>query len=102
MSILITAANSAPAHRLKSKLTTDDVILGDHLDLPDFMVKTGKMVRLPDPRSNTYTHEMLALCLDNAFTAIYPLNAQEASLLLESRQLFKEYGIDIVITDDEI
>lgn len=102
MSILITAANSASAHRLKSKLTSDDVVLGDYLDLPDFMVKTGKMIRLPNPNSNTYTHEMLALCLDNAFSTVYPLNEQEAGLLLESRQLFKEYDIDIVIINDEV
>lgn len=102
MSILITAANSAKAHQLKNKITDSIVVLGDYLTLPDFMVKTGAMLRLPNPQVNTYTHQMLALCLDNSITAIYPLNVSEAKLLVESMQLFKEYGIEIHITDNDL
>jgi len=95
--ILITSANSAAAHQLKNKLNTDTIILGDYLDLPDFMVKTGKMIRLPDPKSGSYSHQILTLCLDNDITAIYPLREEEALLLKEAEQLFKEYNIDIYL-----
>jgi hypothetical protein len=94
--ILITSANSAAAHQLKNKLSDDTVIiLGDYLELPDFMLKTGNMIRLPDPKSGSYSHQMLTLCLDSDITAIYPLREEEAVLLKEAEQLFKEYNISI-------
>ena len=95
MKILITSANSAAAHQLKNKLNEDTVILGDYLDLPDFMLKARNMIRLPDPKSGSYSHQMLTLCLDNDINAIYPLREQEAMLLKEAEQLFKEYNISI-------
>lgn len=95
MNILITAANSAEAYQLKSKMTADTVILGDYLDLPEVMLKTGKMIRLPNPESVSYTHEMLTLCLDKNIDSVYPLRAEEAKLLKESEQLFNEYNITI-------
>jgi hypothetical protein len=99
---LITAANSAHAHRLKNKLNNDAVILGDYNDLPAFMLAAGKMIRLPNPTSAAYTHEMLTLCLDNAITKIYVIGKDEAGLLLEAQQLFTEYGIELLITSDEV
>ena len=36
MSILITAATTAQAYQLKNKLEGKNIILGDHMDLPDF------------------------------------------------------------------
>lgn len=99
MKILITSANSAAAHQLKNKLNTDEVILGDYLDLPDFMVKAGKMLRLPDPKSASYSHQVLTLSLDNNIEAIYPLRENEAMLLKEAEQLFKEYNINIIHGD---
>ena len=95
MKILITSANSAAAHQLKNKLNTDTVILGDYLDLPDFMLKARKMIRLPDPKSGSYSHQILTLCLDNDIAAVYPLREEEAVLLKEAEQLFKEYNISI-------
>lgn len=95
MNILITSANSAAAHQLKSKLNADNVIFGDYMDLPEFMVRSGKMLRLPNPTSAAYNHEMLTLCLDKNIEKIYPLREEEATLLKEAEQLFKEYNIEI-------
>lgn len=100
--ILITGANSAQAHRLKNQLNTDEVVLGDYRDMPQFMLVSGKMMRLPNPQSTAYTHEMLTLCLDNGIDKVYVLDKQEAVLLLEAVQLFKEYNIDIQSITDEI
>jgi hypothetical protein len=93
--ILITSANSTAAYQLKNKLSADNVILGDYLDLPDFMVTSGQMIRLPNPASTSYSHQMLALSLDNGIEKIYPLREEEAVLLQEAVQLFREYNIDI-------
>ena len=96
MNVLITAANSAEAYQLKSKLNAWSIILGDYLELPELMVKSGKMVRLPHPKSVSYQHEMLTLCLDRSIDTVYVLRNEEAMLLKESEQLFTEYGINII------
>lgn len=96
MNVLITAANSAEAYQLKSKLNAWSILLGDYQELPEIMVKSGKMVKLPDPKSVSYMHEMLTLCLDKKIDTLYVLREEEAVLLKESEQLFTEYGIEIV------
>jgi len=98
VSILITSANSAAAYQLKGKLDNAEVILGDYEALPSLMIKSGKMIQLPDPGSISYSHQMLTLCLDKGISVIYPLRNDEAALLKEAEQLFNEYGIKIVIT----
>ena len=95
MNILITSANSVAAYQLKNKLNGDNVILGDYMELPEFMVQSGKMIRLPDPKSMAYSHEILTLCLDKNIGRIYPLREEETELLKEAEQLFKEYNIEI-------
>jgi hypothetical protein len=95
MSILITSANSADAYQLKSKLNADGIILGDYEELPVLMLKSGKMIQLPNPKSASYSHQMLTLCLDKGIQTVYPLREEEAMLLKESEQLFNEYGITI-------
>jgi hypothetical protein len=97
VSILITAANSAPAYKLKSLLNGDNLIMGDHMDLPDFMLKPGKLIRLPDPKSASYTHEMLTLCLDMGVEKLYLFRQTEIDLLLQAETLFNEYNIKILV-----
>jgi len=96
VNVLITAANSAEAYQLKSKLSAWSILLGDYHELPEIMVKSGKMIRLPNPKSVSYMHEMLTLCLDKKIDTLYVLREEEAVLLKESEQLFTEYGINIV------
>ena len=96
MYTLITAANSAAAHKLKNKLDATDVILGDYLELPAFMLSAGNIIKLPNPGSNAYAHEMLALCLDREVDTVYPLRNNELTLLIQAELLFNEYGIKIV------
>ncbi len=96
MNTLITAAASSQAYQLKSKLGVPDVILGDYLELPAFMLKANDMIQLPDPKSTAYAHEMLTLCLDRKIDTVYALREQEQLLLNEATQLFNEYGIRIV------
>ncbi len=102
MKILITAANSAQAYKLKNKLKGENIIMGDHMDLPDFMLKPGELIRLPSPASSSYTHEMLALCLDLGVEVAYVFRAEEIALLKQSEVLFNEYNITILAGDDEL
>ncbi|MBD1366036.1 hypothetical protein IDJ77_19640 [Mucilaginibacter sp. ZT4R22] len=102
MSILITTATSAQAYKLKNKLNNPDILLGDFSDLPDFMVKSMGLLKLPNPASVSYQHEMLTLCLDNGIDTVYVLTGQELELLRESALLFKEYNIDILDGQIEI
>jgi|SRR5581483_3473208 len=97
MFTLVTAANEAEAHALKKLLGSEYILLGDYLEVPDVLVKTGKIVLLPDPGDNSYAHQMLTLCLDRNIDKIYPLRQREKEVLLKSKQLFSEYGINILI-----
>ena len=102
MSILITAATSAQAYQLKSILKTDVVILlGDYLELPEIMLKSGKMVKTPRPDSNTFIHEMLALCLDRGIEQLFALRRAELMQLAEAGQLFKEFNITLFVPSKE-
>lgn len=85
---------SAKAHGLKKQLNNDDIILGDYHEVPQFML-SAKLIKLPDPASVSYAHQMLTLCLDNSITTIYVLDIAEAAQLAETQQLFAEYYIQI-------
>lgn len=87
---------SANAHRLKTILSTEKIILGDYADIPAFMLQPGKMIKLPNPVSDSYTHQMLALCLDNSISQLYVLEEAEYQILALATQLFDEYGIQIL------
>ncbi|RVU02942.1 hypothetical protein EOD41_03120 [Mucilaginibacter limnophilus] len=97
---LITAATSPGAYRISNNLGSENLLLGDYHDIPGFMVSSGKMIQLPNPASPSYAHQMLTLCLDKSIDTIYPLNKEEALLLNEATQLFNEYGINIIYTDE--
>ncbi len=87
---------SANAYRVQKLLSTEKVVLGDYADIPAFMLQTGKMIKLPNPASDSYTHQMLTLCLDNHIIQLYALEEQEYSILILATQLFDEYGIQIL------
>jgi len=92
MNVLITAATSSEAHRLKNQLAGNTVILGDYQEMPAFM----QILKLPNPASPSYAHEMLTLCLDKGIGVVYALGKEELNNLLEAEQLFTEFGIEVV------
>jgi len=77
-------------------LNLKEIILGDYLELPAFMLASDNIIKLPSPDSIAYAHEMLTLCLDKNIYSIYPLRDKEKGLLKEAEQLLKEYGIEVV------
>ncbi|WP_158826103.1 hypothetical protein [Mucilaginibacter lacusdianchii] len=100
MNILITGASTAKAHQIKNNINNAIVLLGDYLDLPDVMIKSGRMLKLPSPLSDTYPHQMLAFCLDNHIETVYLLYFAEAEQLKPAQQLFDEYGIQLIPAHD--
>ncbi len=68
----------------------------------EIMTRSGKMLKLPDPRNTSYAHQMLALCLDKDINNIHVLRQAEADQLLEAKTLFSEYGIGILVADDPL
>lgn len=102
MSILITAATSAQAHKLKATFNSNEkVLLGDYLDIPQFMVKSGSMLNTPGPADTAFAHKMLTLCLDNDITQIHPLRRAEFGPLAEAEQLFAEFDIKLCAAQNE-
>jgi hypothetical protein len=95
MKVLITGAAMVKAHQLKSEKTGADVVLGDYTDLPQFMLSSGSMMNLPNPKSPSYTHEMLTLCLDNGIDFVHIVREDEVEPLLKAAQLFEEYHIGL-------
>lgn len=102
MYTLITAAASARAYQLKARLGNENVLMGDYQDLPEVMVKSGRLLKLPLPQSASYAHQMLTLCLDLQVEQVYALHADEVTLLREAEQLFGEYGIQLNYYPDEL
>lgn len=102
MYTLITAAATAEAYRIKNALNREEVVLGDYMELPDVLVRSGKVITLPNPESAAYTHEMLALCLDKNINSVCVLREEERELLFNAKQLFREYDIQIGTADDKI
>ena len=87
---------------MKNTLTADHTLLGDYQELPELLIQSGKVLRLPNPQNAAYTHQMLALCLDKDIDTIYALRDEEKHLLLDAKQLFIEYNIIIKAADDKI
>lgn len=102
MKALITSALTARAYRLKNQLITRDVIMGDYNEIPALMLQPAKIVQLPNPGESSYPHQMLALCLDNEVTEVYPLNPKENDALKPVVQLFAEYGIEIQFVKNDL
>ncbi|MEJ6980378.1 hypothetical protein WG906_07945 [Pedobacter sp. P351] len=98
MNILITAAATAHSYKLQRSLNNvDTVFLADSEDLPQVMLKDKKFVKIPLGDSPSFAHLLLTICLDNSIEKVFPLRTAEVFALADSRQLFDEYGIRVIV-----
>ncbi len=98
MNILITAASTAQAYQLLGLLGLENnVTLADSFDLPAFMLKNKKFMKIPPGDSNTFAHELLTACLDLGINRVFALRPAEVRALAEARTLFSEYEIDVMV-----
>lgn len=101
MNILITGATTSKAYQLERLLNRpDEIILADSAELPAFLLKTKRFLKIPDENASTFVHELLALCLDHDVKEVYPLRPQEVAGLVSARLLFEEYGIKVMTPAD--
>lgn len=97
MSVLITAASHAEAYKLERILQIPDVVFADYQELPHLSFSGRKFLKIPAGNSASYAHMMLDLALNSGIEKIFPLYASEILPLAESRQLFGEYGISVIV-----
>lgn len=97
MSVLITAASHAEAYKLERILQLPDVIFADFAEMPAMAFTGRKFIRIPRGESASYAHMILDLALNEGIDRIFPLYAEEILPLAESRQLFDEYGISVIV-----
>lgn len=88
--VLITAANTGKAYLLAHLLHDYKIIFGDD-QYQDF--------KIPNANKSSFAHELLTLCLDNHIEVVFPLRYEELEPLTESKILFQEYGISVLIPD---
>ena len=100
MNILITAATTAQAYQLSRFLNTDqNIFLGDSADLPKIGVEGMSFIKIPAANSASFSHLLLAQCLDLNIEVVYPLKRAEVLALAEARLLFDEYGIKVMVPE---
>jgi len=99
MAVLITAAANSAAFRLERILDTPEVYFADQSSLPSIPGK--KFLKIPAASSNSFTHEVLKICLDHHINEIYPLKRDEMTELSSSRQLFEEFGINLIVPSEK-
>lgn len=98
MKILITAAVTAQAYKLKNLLDKEATfIFADQGDVPAFVAKETLFLNIPAGDSASFAHELLSLCLDHQIDYVFPLRRNEIDALAEARQLFAEYEIKVVV-----
>lgn len=90
MKVLITSAKHFASYQLAFFLKNDEILFGDNFD------------NFPPFNSNSLAHQLLAFCLDHQIEKIFPLRSSEIIPLLESKILFDEYGIEIMLTPQKL
>lgn len=98
MNILITAAATAQAYQLERMVGgMGSVFFADSAELPQFMLKNKKFIKISEGSAPSFAHELLGICLDQQIERVFPLRKGEIKALSESRTLFMEYGIRVIV-----
>ncbi len=90
MKTLITTGIHPASYQLAFLLKEHAVVFGS--DLNGF----------PQADSNSLAHQLLKVCLDEQIERIFPLRYPELAALSESKVLFAEFGIEIMVSEDSL
>jgi len=96
MRILITAGKSARAFKLLKEFKSDEIIMADYGEMPQFPSKEYQFISLGTQNQDAIAHTLLTSCLDNAVNAILPVNDFEIEAVVKSCTLFKEFDIQVL------
>lgn len=95
-SILVTYGTRPLAQRL-AKFVGDrySIVPATSEEVPSVLSERFRLI--PNAKNPVYTHEILKVCLDLGVEYVLPIHTDEIHVLRETRVLFEEYGISLLI-----
>ncbi len=98
--ILITFGTHPLAQRLGKLLNTSfSLLFASSEPFPNILLRQNYR-KIPTGVNPTFAHEVLKICLDEGITQVLPLGKKEIQPLNETRVLFQEYGIELLVPQD--
>lgn len=101
MKILITGGTAIAALKLLKAFENKEVVLADYGTVPMLKSAAYQMISLGKKNEEIVAHNILNVCLDEGITTVLPLYSFEVAALAKARVLFAEFGIDLLLPDDE-
>lgn len=95
--ILITAATTATAIKIKKAFTTSELILADYGAVPQLQTENYSFLSLGKENKDSAAHILLTACLDKNVDTILPLYHFEIEAVSKAVTLFTEYGIKVLL-----
>ncbi|GHE23701.1 hypothetical protein [Sphingobacterium griseoflavum] len=97
--LLITYGTRPFAQRLGRMLSTRfSCHYASSEPFPELLLK-GDYRKIPTGANPTFAHELLKLSLDEGYSYVLPLGKMELQVLHETRMLFEEYGVAVLLPD---
>ncbi len=90
MKNLITSAYKSSSFELASLLNNSQIIYAD---------SSFASNHFPRVDSSSFAHELLTYCLDHDIERVFPVRTGELASLLDTKVLFAEFGIEIMIPE---
>jgi len=87
---LITSAHKSSSYELALLLNSHENVFGD---------SSFASNHFPSVDSVSFAHELLTYCLDHDIDRVFPVRTGELSCLLDTKVLFSEFGIEIMLPE---
>lgn len=100
--ILITGGNSATAMKLAKMLDQHHLVLADYGDTPLLKNEQLEFISLGKENKDVTAHSLLTACLDFQVDILLPLRVFEMEALVKSRILFEEFGISVMVPQQNL
>ena len=100
MNILITGAKNAKVLKLTKAFPNDFLLFGDYGEVPSVATTQYRFESLGEKNEESIAHILLAFCLSQAIDIIIPTLKFEIPQLVKAKQLLEEYGIQLLLPDE--
>ncbi|MEE1943845.1 hypothetical protein VRU48_01920 [Pedobacter sp. KR3-3] len=101
MKLLITGGTAIAALKLLKAFENREAVLADYGTVPMLKSAAYQMISLGKKNEEIVAHNILNICLDEGITTVLPLYSFEIIALAKAKVLFSEFGIQILLPDDE-
>ncbi len=102
MKLLITGGTALAALKLLKAFENREVVLADYGTVPMLKSAAYQMISLGNKNEEVVAHNILNVCLDEGISSVLPLYSFEVVALAKARVLFGEFGIALLLPDDEL